>query len=85
MNFFNEALDGMISALDSRFNENTLPLLKPIGSLMHRNLSEIDDLLILASYFEKDLDLDELAEEYKIFCRAQSITGAVSKGQSDIH
>ena len=39
---------------------------------MHPKLSEINDLLILENYmyFEKDLDLDELNQEYKIFCRA---------------
>jgi hypothetical protein len=74
VNFYFETVDSMIAALDLRFSDKVLPLLKSLGCLNNPENTNVDALRTLAGYFEKDLNVEELLQEYRLFCRVHANT-----------
>ncbi|KAI6651149.1 Zinc finger MYM-type protein 1-like [Oopsacas minuta] len=67
--FFNDVIELIKEALQSRFSHETMPLLKSIECLNPPKAENIQDLRVLASYYIGDFDADLIEYEYKLLAK----------------
>lgn len=83
VNFYFQTLDAMTTALDLRFSDKVLPLLKSVGSLMHPKSTNLEEIVTLGGYFQEDINLEDLKQEYILFCRTHNID-TISKKMTNL-
>ena len=83
--FFYVSLDLMTSALIDRYSSQTLPLLKSVASLHSPELSKVDELLTLATFYEGDISMKYLKEEYSLMNRCLQQSSEPVKGLSAMY
>jgi len=83
--FFYASLDLMTCALIDRYSSQTLPLLKSVASLHSPELSKVDELLTLATFYEGDISMKYLKEEYSLMNRCLQQSSEPVKGLSAMY
>jgi len=83
--FFYASLDLMTTALTDRYSSQTLPLLKSVASLHNPELCKVDELLTLASFYESDISMKYLRQEYSLMIRCLQQSREPVKGLSAIY
>ncbi|KAI6648152.1 Zinc finger MYM-type protein 1-like [Oopsacas minuta] len=80
--FFNDVIELIKEALQSRFSHETMPLLKSIECLNPPKPETIQDLRVLSSYYIGDFDADFIEYEYKLLAKSIELSNI---GKIGIH
>ncbi|KAI6655656.1 hypothetical protein LOD99_1796 [Oopsacas minuta] len=80
--FFNDVIELIKKALQSRFSHETMPLLKSIECLNPPKPETIQDLRALSSYYIGDFDADFMEYEYKLLAKSIELSNI---GKIGIH
>ncbi|KAI6657049.1 Cell surface protein [Oopsacas minuta] len=80
--FFNDVIELIKEALQSRFSHETMPLLKSIECLNPPKAENIQDLRVLPSYYIGDFDADLIEYVYKLLAKSIELSNI---GKIGIH
>jgi hypothetical protein len=78
--FYYATIDLMLISLRSRFSADVLPLLKSIDCLVAPAIDKIENLKTLANFYKKDVQIDVLLPEYRLFVRSLQNADAKPSG-----